>query len=419
MVGAHTDITHLKAEQEKLESEKKKAEEANVAKSDFLAHMSHEIRTPLTAITGIAEILERNQSNLDDKQIKLVRTLVGSTQSLKDLINDVLDFSKIDAGDLDLDEHLFDLDKVFAEVISMMSVKANEKGVSFVFDSKEIEGHEFYGDDSRFRQVIVNLIGNAIKFTDTGGYITVHPKYEEREGENYLRVDVVDSGIGISAENFDLIFERFKQADSSVSRRFGGTGLGLPISRNLARLMGGDIFISSEVDKGSTFSLLLPLKNELKSKAAEPVEKKKINKKLSEKIKSSLDNTSKALIVEDYDGNVVVLSYILEELDIQYDVAGNGREAVDMWKQGYYDFILMDVQMPEMDGFAATMAIREEEKGKKLDRTPIIGMTAHALVGDKDKCIAAGMDSYLPKPIVEADLKKEIFKHLKNRNKAA
>ena len=419
MVGANTDITHLKREQEKLEADKTRAEEANAAKSDFLAHMSHEIRTPLTAISGIAEILERNQDNFDNKQKKLVSTLNSSTSVLKDLINDILDFSKIESGDLELDEHVFELDKIFAEVISMMSLRANERGISFIFDDKAVKSTEFYGDDNRIRQILVNLIGNALKFTDAGGSVTVQAAFEDREEEKFLRIDVSDTGIGIDAENFDAVFERFRQADSSVSRKYGGTGLGLPISRNLARLMGGDIFISSKVDEGSTFSLLLPMKLEIAAVDKTASEQKDTNKKLSEKIQSSINDTIKALIVEDYEGNVIVIGYILDELNIEYEVANNGRQAVELWKQGYYDFILMDVQMPEMDGFAATSAIRKEEGSKKLDRTPIIGMTAHALVGDKDKCIAAGMDSYLPKPIVEADLKKTIYKHLKARKKKA
>ena len=332
------------------------------------------------------------------------------------MIDDVLDFSKIESGELELEEASFALDDMFEEIISMMSMRAAEKGISFVLDYNDIKGTGFYGDSKRLRQIIVNLITNAIKFTDQGG-VTIKAAFEDRDDTSFLRVDVSDTGIGIEPENFDLVFERFKQADSSVSRKYGGTGLGLPISRSLARLMGGDIFLSSEAGKGSTFSMLISAHTIEKEDEKQP-KREKINK-LNDKIRMSLHNEHKILIVEDYDGNVVVLSYMLEELGIHYDVAVTGKEAVNQWKDNYYDIILMDIQMPEMDGFTATKNIRKLEKQGKIAHTPIIGMTAHALIGDKDKCIEAGMDAYLPKPIVEADLKKEILKYLKKEKKAA
>lgn len=416
MVGAHTDITHTVKEQERLEAEKEAAEAANQAKSDFLAHMSHEIRTPLTAINGIAEIFTKNQDNFDDKQKQLIGTLMSSTASLKDLINDILDFSKIENGDLELDECDFSLAQLFEEVISMMSLRAGEKGVSFIFDYSGLKQPEFRGDPKRLRQIIVNLIANAIKFTDQGG-VTVKADVETRDGNDFLRIAVSDTGIGIAPEHFDLVFERFKQADSSVSRKYGGTGLGLPISKNLAFLMGGNIFISSQVGKGSTFTVLLPMKLETQGEQDDGV--RKMQDKLNDKIRAAMQEEKKILMVEDYEGNVVVLSYILEEIGTTYDVANTGAEAVDLWSSNHYDMILMDIQMPEMDGFTATKEIRRLEDERNLDHTPIIGMTAHALVGDKDKCIEAGMDSYLPKPIVEADLKREILKYLEERKKAA
>lgn len=413
MVGAHTDITHTVKTQKKLKAEKEQAEDANRAKSEFLAHMSHEIRTPLTAITGIAEIFDKMKDGFDSKQRQLISTLNSSSASLKDLINDILDFSKIESGELELDEYAFSLDEIFENVISMMSLKAAEKGISFVFDYNQLKNAEFYGDPKRIRQILVNLINNAIKFTDQGG-VTIKAEIEERDENDFVRIDVTDTGIGIAPENFDLVFERFKQADSSVSRKYGGTGLGLPISRNLSRMMSGDIFINSEVGKGSTFTLLLPMKISIKGPN---IEKQKDDKKINDKLRAALKGERKILVVEDYEGNVVVLSYILEEIGAAFDIAGTGSEAVKLWNNNHYDIVLMDIQMPEMDGFTATKEIRHLEKQNKLERTPIIGMTAHALVGDKDKCIEAGMDSYLPKPIVEADLKNEIFKYLKQAQK--
>lgn len=416
MVGAHTDITHLKKAQEKLEADKQEAMEANRAKSEFLAHMSHEIRTPLTAISGIAEILTKQSKDFSEKQRQLVGTLSNSTATLKELVNDVLDFSKIESGEIELHDEVFELDKIFEETISMMAIKANEKGISFVFDYDIDNKTSFLGDGMRVRQILVNLVSNAIKFTNEGG-VTIKAAYEDRDNNEYLRVDVSDTGIGIEPENFDIVFERFKQADASVSRRFGGTGLGLPISKKLSQMMGGDIFVSSEFGKGSTFSLILPAR--LADVQSKPERSGLSNRKLTDKIRAALDDDYKVLIVEDYEGNIVVVEYILEELGLKYDVTRNGREGFEAWKEKHYDLILMDIQMPEMDGFTATHKIRETEKQEGLEATPIIGMTAHALVADKDRCIQAGMSSYLPKPLVENDLKREILKHLSKEKKAA
>lgn len=416
VVGAHSDITHMKQTQEKLKADKEEAMSANRAKSEFLAHMSHEIRTPVTAISGIAEILEKQAKELNEKQQQLVKTLGSSTMSLKELINDILDFSKIESGEIELVEEEYELHKIFEQTISMMSIKANEKGISFVFDYDIDKNDIMVGDSARVRQVLVNLIGNAIKFTDEGG-VKVRAYYEERDDQDFLRIDVADTGIGILPEDFDLIFERFKQADSSVSRKYGGTGLGLPISKRLAQLMNGDIFLSSEHGKGSTFSFFIPAN--VSQKQADNKQSRHTLKKLNESLKAEAEGTSKVLVVEDYEGNIVVLGYILEELGFEYDVGRTGAEGLALWEKNHYDIVLMDVQMPEMDGFTATNEIRKIEIKNKLDRTPIIGMTAHALVGDKSKCIDAGMDAYLPKPIVEKDLKKEILKFLREKKKAA
>lgn len=414
LVGANTDITDMKNYQAQLEAEKKAAEAANRAKSDFLAHMSHEIRTPLTAISGIAEIFEKTHDNLDLKQRKLVKTLYSSTGALKDLISDILDFSKIESGELELDCASFRISALFEDVISMMAMRANEKNISFVFDYSYIKDMDFYGDKTRLRQIIVNLIGNAIKFTKEGG-VTVKAYQQERNGQELLVIEITDTGIGIAPENFDLVFERFKQADATVSRKYGGTGLGLPISRNLAKLMGGSIVLNSELGKGSTFTVSLPFVKGF----SETVEEPKADKVLDIKWKLAPEKENKILMVEDYEGNVIVIGHILSNMGCVYDVVRTGAEAVDAWTKNNYALVLMDIQMPEMDGFAATKTIRTLEKENDLPHTPIIGMTAHALMGDKDKCIAAGMDAYLPKPIVENDLRAQILKYLNHKKKAA
>jgi len=417
IVGAHTDITLVKAYEEKLEKAREYAENANRAKTDFLAHMSHEIRTPLTAISGIAEIFDNAQTNLDDKQKKLIKVLSSSTSSLKDLVSDILDFSKIESGEieLELDQKIFGLQDVFEQVISIVSLKVGEKNFKFNFDYSTVKKHKFLGDRGRFRQILLNLIGNAVKFTERGSVIVTATKVMQRD-EPFLRFSVKDTGIGITPQNFDLIFERFKQADSSVSRKYGGSGLGLPISLRLARLMGGDITVESVLGEGSTFTLLVPMRTREVQEDNES--DKKLDKTLTDKIRKQSLNHKNILLVEDYEGNIVILSYLLDSLECNYDVARTGLQALNMWKEKRYDLILMDVQMPEMDGFTATTQIRVMEKEKDRERTPIIGMTAHALVGDKEKCIEAGMDTYLPKPLVEIDLKTKIIEFLGQKRSA-
>ena len=410
MVGAHTDISASKEYELRLQQAKRHAEEANRAKTDFLAHMSHEIRTPLTTINGAAEILLQDKNKLDEKKQKLVSVLSASSITLKDLISDILDFSKIESGELELDEAAFDLAESFEHIVSVMAVRACEKDLDFLFDYDDVKDIRFYSDPIRLRQILINLIGNALKFTEAG-HIHVKAYRDKHNDADILRVDVEDSGIGINEEQHELIFERFKQADASVSRKYGGTGLGLPISKNLASLMGGDIEITSELGKGSTFSLILPLRT---IEGTEDEKKKnRIRKnKINEKLKSSVKDAKKILLVEDYEGNIVVISYILEDMEIDYDVATTGLQAVNLWKDNHYDVIIMDVQMPEMDGFTATAQIRRIEEEQSLEQTPIIGMTAHALIGDKDKCIEAGMNAYLPKPIDEMKLKAHILKFI-------
>jgi PAS domain S-box-containing protein len=422
MVGAHTDITYLKEQHRRLEEAKLNAEAASQAKTDFLAHMSHEIRTPLTAISGIAEILDRQKTKLDDKQRQLVSTLLSSTSTLKDLVNDVLDFSKIESGEITLENKPFTGDDLFQQVISITAMNAGEKGLKFRVDTDALTGLIFHGDHLRIRQILINLIGNAIKFTDQGRIdvtATVQPGNAVTAG--ILRIDVKDTGIGVSRESFDLIFERFKQGDSSVSRKYGGTGLGLPISRNLARMMGGDIVLESEKNKGSTFTLTLPLDITKDAAAHETnaAATRAAAHAIAKRPMPTTNSEKRVLMVEDYEGNIVVISYFLEDMGLPFDIARSGKQALDHWNEQHYDLILMDIQMPEMDGFTATRNIRETEARENLPRTPIIGMTAHALVGDRDKCIEAGMDAYLPKPIIEADLRAAILAHLPDSKKAA
>ena len=392
------------------------AESANRAKTDFLAHMSHEIRTPLTAISGIAEIFAGPQSNLDAKQKKLIGILSSSTSSLKDLVSDILDFSKIESGEFGLEQRIFRLKDVFEQVISIVFLKVGEKNIRFSFDYDAVKRNKLLGDSTRFRQILINLIGNAIKFTDKGSVTVMATKIIQQGDEEFLSVVVKDTGIGIAPENRGLIFERFRQADSSVSRKYGGTGLGLAISLRLARLMGGDITMVSVHGEGSTFTLTVPLKTHETPEDRET--DGTLDKLLTDNALKQLLSQKTILVVDDYEGNIVVLSYLLDGLQCNYDVARTGLQALNMWQEKRYALILMDVQMPAMDGFTATTRIRAIENEKDLERTPIIGMTAHALVGDREKCIEAGMDAYLTKPFVELDLKTKIIEFL-GQKKAA
>lgn len=407
-VGTHTDISHLKDYERRLEEEKDRAEKANAAKSEFLAHMSHEIRTPLTAISGIAEILMNLQEGLDEKQKKLIQTLSSSAVSLKDLIADILDFSKIESGEIELNERQFALANLFDQVLNITSVKAAEKQLDYTFDYSDLVEDTFYGDQVRLRQILINLIGNAIKFTDKGT-VAVTAKKQVIDKTPVMIVEVRDTGIGISDEGLNIIFEKFRQADASVSRRYGGTGLGLPISRKLSELMNGTIKVDSTLDEGSVFTLYLPFKErELFASYVAQKPPEIAQQKKQDKLKDILEDRQKILIVEDYEGNIVVLSHILEEMGYDFDVARTGVEAINHWKANYYHLILMDVQMPEMDGLTATREIRHMEADQKVSPTPIVGLTAHALVADREKCIASGMNAYLPKPIDEAELRRTI-----------
>jgi PAS domain S-box-containing protein len=409
-IGAHTDVTHIKEYEQQLEIAKENAEKANEAKGEFLAHMSHEIRTPLTAISGIAEIFSHNINDFTDKQRKLISTLASSAASLKDLITDILDFSKIESGEIDLNNESFPLDDLFAQVISITSMRAAEKKLDYSFKYESIANDYFYGDKARLRQILINLIGNAIKFTDRG-FVRVAAEIETLEVGHILKIVVADSGIGIAKPAYDTIFEKFRQADSSVSRRYGGTGLGLPISKNLAELMGGDIRLESALGTGSTFTLLLPMKEKVTDGAAGVTNQIRIQK-LNDRLKTSIEGKRHILLVEDYKGNIVVLGHILETLDLAYDVARTGVEAINLWKEKHYDLVIMDVQMPVMDGLTATRNIRFIEKQEGLEATLIVGLTAHALVADKEKCIEAGMNDYLSKPVDELSFKQANMKNL-------
>lgn len=416
MIGSHTDITAQKKMEERLKKDMEEAEISSKSKMDFLAHMSHEIRTPLTTIMGIAEILARRSSAFAEKERTLIKSLVTSSSTLKDLINDVLDFSKIDSGEITLEKNPIKVATLIGEVVSIMTVQAIEKNLEFSVSHDNIEELVFEGDKVRLRQILINLVGNAIKFTQQGSVkveCQLH-EFNSQESAAILIIKVVDTGIGVAQQNQETIFEKFKQADDTISKGFGGTGLGLPISKLLTNMMGGTLTLESEVCVGSTFILQIPIKIlNLKDFIATNSQKLPLSPYLNLGVDKTNGDAPRILLVEDYEGNIVLIGCILEDLGLGYDIARNGQEAVDMFVQQKYSAILMDLQMPKLDGLSATIKIRELENAESRSySTPIIGMTAHATYKDKNSCLEAGMNEFITKPIDQVKLVESLIQYI-------
>ena len=407
--GADIDAAHSIA-QIILEHEKIYAERANNAKTEFLSHMSHELRTPLGAVTGIAQILE-DDKNLNEKQRRLVKTLGVSSRSLLALLNDLLDIAKIEAGEVSFEVTEFDLDELLEDLRSLMSVKANEKNIDLNISYDRHYRYSLCGDINRIRQILMNLVNNAIKFTEQG-YVNVVVTQSGERGEDQviLKFDVIDSGVGIDDSKLDTIFQRFMQEDSSITRKFGGTGLGLAICKNLAALMDGEITVTSKKGMGSKFTLELPIRYVEKKKAASSGKIRKLNKSKKKK-----QPPIKTLLVEDYEGNIVTITHFLQKRFYDMHIAKNGHDAIQMMDENEYDIIIMDMQMPIMDGVTATKIIRDREKAGEKAYTPILGMTANALKEDREKCLNAGMDDYLPKPVQLEELDKRLRSLVKRK----
>ncbi len=382
---------------------REQAEAASRAKSEFLANMSHEIRTPMNAVVGLANLLE-STINKPARQLEFIRTLKLSAQQLMDLINDVLDIAKLESRQIELEEVPFTFSEVISEIISILAVKAKEKNIELINDQHCDMHTRLIGDPLRLRQILMNLIGNAIKFTEKGS-VTVRSHCEKHERENRMDViiEVIDTGIGIAQEQREHIFNKFTQADSSITRKYGGTGLGLSISKSLIELMSGTITVEGAPGEGSTFRITVSLpiaensalKNQVTSNYLRPASEEEEAKNKHFRI----------LLVEDYQANVLVATSLLDAFGYPYDLAQTGKEALQKLSDAHFDLVLMDVQMPVMDGFQATRLIREHEKQTGNTPIPIIGMTAHALTGDREKCLRAGMDEYISKPFQPEELK--------------
>jgi len=384
----------FKTMNENLALSKKMAEQASQLKSQFLANMSHEIRTPLNAIMGFITLL--NEKETDEQKLKYLNIIKNASDSLLQIINDILDISKIESGKLVIEPYNFNPYKDLIEIAELFQAKAAEKNIVFNIKYNQSIPKILYGDLLRIKQIYSNLLSNAIKFTPEGSKVKSVVWYKN----GYLNIIVKDYGIGISEEKQQTIFEPFTQADGSTARKYGGTGLGLTISLELAHLLGGKLTLKSKEGKGSIFKLSIPV----------PIGEEQQD---DDSDIDSLNLEGHILIVEDYEANRMFVSIVLDNAGLTYEMAHDGLEAIEKFKSGKYDLILMDENMPNMGGMEATKEILKIEKEQGLPHTPIISLTANALQGDKERFLAAGFDDYLSKPIEPELLLKTLAKHIK------
>lgn len=386
-----------------LEAKTYEAKRASIAKTSFLATMSHEIRTPLTSILGFLGLLE--ESILSEKQEKYVKTALGASENLMALINDILDYSKIESNDFKLEYSPMSLKNLFSDLSGIFEHQVKEKNLSFDLELDAGIKSIILADQLRLRQIFINLIGNAIKFTSNGG---IKIKIELQKIENqrqFIRFHVIDTGIGIEEKQISHIFEEFTQADNSISRRFGGTGLGLSITKKLITLMGGDIYVTSKFGKGSTFFFDLDFDYEEEALISSPTHQ-------DGKDLETLYENKLILVVDDEDSNRQLINLYLSKLGLNMDFCDNGKDAVDMALKKSYDMILMDIQMPQYDGVKALQMIREEEALRGSKKTKVYAFTANVFKEQLDEYRLHGFDGHLLKPFKKKELIDFINNHI-------
>ncbi len=390
-----------KAEVALLESQQK-SEAASLAKSNFLANMSHEVRTPMNAILGFVDVLCKHETS--EEKLEKLNIIKESGTSLMNIIDDILDFSKLESGKLNIENILFKTSEPFEFITKLFNERARQKGISITLDIAKDLPADAYGDITRIKQIYSNLLSNALKFSHNNSKIEVSLRYLDTSSS--LLCSVKDYGIGIAKENLARIFQVFEQEDTSTTRNFGGSGLGLSISKSLAKMMHGKLYVESEIEKGSTFFFQVELFKDV-DKNLELVEEDSTNTE-----QSTSELHARVLLVEDNKSNQLLMKIFLEELGLTTDIANDGLEAVSTYEKTKYDIILMDENMPNLNGIMATERIRQIEKETKADPIPIIAVTANALKGDREKFLASGMNDYIAKPIELTELEKVLRRHL-------